>query len=72
VVIVDKTSVFFAEILNESSSMWETGPELPISIIGSQMIEESNGGVILIGGTSFLDTLFHLPHGGPDAKWTKM
>jgi hypothetical protein len=40
------------------------------------MVEDQNGGVILIGGgspsVSHLDTLYHLPHGGQDAVWTKM
>jgi hypothetical protein len=41
------------------------------------MVEDSKGGVILIGGFSrasqYSDTtLYHLPHGGPDAVWTKM
>jgi hypothetical protein len=40
------------------------------------MVEDQNGGVVLIGGYSSpigsLDTLFHLPHGGQDAVWTKM
>ncbi len=40
------------------------------------MVEDQNGGVILIGGLSSsyetLDTLYQLPHGGQDAVWTKM
>jgi hypothetical protein len=40
------------------------------------MVEDSNGGVALIGGRSSsvsnLDTLYQLPHGGQDAIWTKM
>jgi hypothetical protein len=39
------------------------------------MVEDPNGGVVLIGGESkaaSLDTLYQLPHGGQDAKWTKM
>jgi hypothetical protein len=64
------------EILDEGSKDWQTGPELPFGIINSQMVEDQNGGVVLIGGfsSSFvnLDTLFQLPHGGQDAVWTKM
>jgi hypothetical protein len=64
------------EILDEGSNEWQTGPELPFGIYGSQMVEDQNGGVVLIGGYSpsvfNLDTLYQLPHGGQDAVWTKM
>jgi hypothetical protein len=64
------------EILDEGSNEWQTGPELPFAISESQMIEDQNGGVVLIGGRSYsvgtLDTLYQLPHGGQDAVWTKM
>jgi hypothetical protein len=40
------------------------------------MVEDQNGGVVLIGGQSSsfvnLDTLYQLPHGGQDAVWNKM
>ncbi len=64
------------EILHEGSNEWQTGPELPFGIHISQMVEDQNGGVVLIGGESSsvsnLDTLYQLPHGGQDAAWTKM
>jgi hypothetical protein len=64
------------EILDEGSNEWQTGPELPFGFYGSQMVEDQNGGVVLIGGYSpsvdALDTLYQLPHGGQDAVWTKM
>jgi hypothetical protein len=65
------------EILNDGSNEWQTGPELPIGIDQSIMVEDQNGGVVLIGGGTsssfgYLDTLYQLPHGGPDAVWTKM
>jgi hypothetical protein len=64
------------EILHEGSNEWQTGPELPFGIDLSQMVEDKNGGVVLIGGRSssigYLDTLYQLPHGGQDAVWTKM
>jgi hypothetical protein len=63
------------EILDEGSNEWQTGPELPFGITGSQMVEDQNGGVVLIGGQSSslsLVTLYQLPHGGQDAVWTKM
>ncbi len=64
------------EILDIDSNEWRHGPELSIAICQSQMVEDPNGGAILIGGRSpsndYLDTLFQLPHGGQDAVWTKM
>ncbi len=64
------------EILDEGSNEWQTGPELPFGIDLSQMVEDKNGGVVLIGGRSSsgfsLDYLYQLPHGGQDAVWTKM
>jgi hypothetical protein len=40
------------------------------------MVEDPNGGVVLIGGGSSsavnLDTLYQLAHGGQDDVWTKM
>ncbi len=64
------------EILDEGSNEWHTGPELPFGIRESQMVEDQNGGVVLIGGTSSpgvkLDTLYQLSHRGQGAVWTKM
>jgi hypothetical protein len=64
------------EILNEGFNAWQKGPELPSGIEHSQMVEDQNGGVVLIGGYSSSavthDTLYQLPHGGQDAVWTKM
>jgi hypothetical protein len=64
------------EILDEGFNEWQAGPELPFAILQSQMVEDQNGGVILIGGDSYsvgiLNTLYQLPHGGKDAVWTKM
>jgi hypothetical protein len=64
------------EILDIGSNEWQTGPKLPFGIYWSQMVEAQNGGVVLIAGfsnsTSYLDTLFQLPHVGHDALWTKM
>jgi hypothetical protein len=63
------------EILDEGSNEWQTGPKLPFGIFGFQMVEDQNGGVVLIGGRSssgYLDTLYQLPHGGQDALWAQM
>jgi N-acetylneuraminic acid mutarotase len=73
----DKSSIFSSvEILDNGSNEWKTGLALPIAIAESQMIEDSNGGVLLVGGVISsdvnLDTLYQLPHGGQDAAWNKM
>ncbi len=64
------------EILDEGSDEWREGPNLPFGIDEAEMVENQNGGVVLVGGESendhYLDTLFQLPHGGEDAVWTKM
>ncbi len=74
--IDDSSYLSSVEILDEGSNEWQTGPELPFGIAESQMVEDQNGGVVLIGGFSssvgILDTLYQLPHGGQDAVWTKM
>jgi hypothetical protein len=71
-----KSYLSSAEILDAGSNEWHTGPELPFAIGYYQMVEDQNGGVVLIGGrsssVSSLGTLYHLPHGGQDAVWTKM
>jgi hypothetical protein len=70
------SSMSSTEILNEGSNKWQAGPELPIDIDESQMIEDRDGGVVLIGGysdsTLSRDTIYQLPHGGKDAVWTKI
>ncbi len=70
------SSLSLVEILDEGSKDWRSGPEVPFGIYESQMVEDQNGGVILIGGSSDsvlnLATLYQLPHGGQDAVWTKM
>jgi hypothetical protein len=64
------------EILDEGFNEWQTGLELPFGIYGSQMVEDQNGEVVLIGGQISsgrnLDNLYQLPHGGQDAVWNKM
>ncbi len=71
-----KTYLTSVEILDLGSNEWMKGPDLPIGIDTSQMVEDHNGGVVLVGGYSvtdgYLDTLFLLPHGGADAEWIKM
>ena len=61
------------EILDEGSNEWRQGPDLPFGIFGGAMVEDPEGGVILIGGSAhsnpyYLDTLFRLSHVGDGAK----
>ena len=62
------------EILDEGATEWRQGPDLPIGIQYSQMVEDSTGGVVLVGGYShenlYLDTLFQLKHG--EAEWIEI
>jgi hypothetical protein len=64
------------EILDEGSNEWQTAQDLTVGIGYSQLVEDQNGGVVLIGGLSNsnekLDSLYQLPHGGKDAVWIKM
>jgi hypothetical protein len=65
------------EILDEGSTAWRSGPDTSLGTANSQMVEDKDGGVVLIGGNShsyvlLLDTLYQLPHGAHDAVWTKM
>ncbi len=66
----------FVEILDEGSNEWQSGKRLPFGISWSQMIEDQNGGVVLVGGQSlsnpYHDSIYQLPHGGQDAVWTEM
>ena len=61
------------ELLELGSSEWVAGPELPEKILGSSMVEYSDGGVFYIGGYSegrVLDTIFYLAHG--KSEWVEM
>jgi hypothetical protein len=64
------------EILDQGSNEWRKGPGLPFEIDKAQMVDDPNGGVVLVGGSSdydeILDTLFQLPHGGEDAEWIEL
>jgi hypothetical protein len=67
------------EILDPGSNEWRKGPELPFGIEEAQMVEDQNGGVVLVGGRTgnylnrkYLDTLYQLPHGGADTEWLEM
>ncbi len=62
------------EILDNKASIWQTGPDLPFGIDVAELIEDSLGGVVLIGGRSetdlYVDSLFRLDNAG--AHWEKL
>jgi hypothetical protein len=64
------------EILDdEQSNEWREGPELPFAIDAAKMVEDKDGGVVLVGGSASsgaLDTLFQLRHGGEGVEWVEM
>jgi N-acetylneuraminic acid mutarotase len=72
----DESFLSSVEILDEGSSEWRTGPELPFAIGYLQLIEDQNGRVVLVGGAAEtklpLDALYQLPHAGLDATWVKI
>jgi hypothetical protein len=72
----DGFSMSSVEIFDLGANEWREGPDLPFGIAYAQMVEDPNGGVVLVGGRSnskrHLDTFYQLPHGGTDAVWTKM
>lgn len=68
------------EILDDITGYWRKGPDLPTELFNPQIVEDSEGGVIIIGGERILgdgtwiklDTLFHLPNVGQDAAWVEL
>ena len=69
----DKGFISSVEILDVGASEWKSGPSLQYGILGASMVEDSFGGVILIGGdngTTFLDSLYQLSHA--NSEWLLM
>ena len=46
------------EILDHGSDVWRQGPELPFKVSVASMVEDSEGGVILVGGYSETGRVF--------------
>ena len=72
VTVTDTSSV---EVYDYGAGSWRNGPSLPVTLCDASMIQDNNGGVILIGGYSLalsksLDTLYRLPHTA--AQWELM
>ena len=68
------THLSSVEILEEGSSQWRDGPNLPLAIAAGMMVADSNNGVVQIGGYSpsvgYSDKLFHLT--AANAEWIEM
>jgi hypothetical protein len=58
------------ELLDDGAKNWRDGPEFPYEIESAGMVEDPNGGVILVGAGDDADELFQLRHS--DSEWTKM
>ena len=64
------------EILDEGSYEWRQGPELPLPISCSVIVEHPLGGIALIGGRTNdvvpLNTIYRLANAGEDTAWELM
>ena len=63
------------EFFDLDSNVWSTGPDLPFRFMFGALVQHPLGGVALIGGirgNDPLDTVYYLPHAGPDATWQKL
>jgi hypothetical protein len=64
------------EVLDQPNGEWRQGPTLPFGINHAQLVEDADGGVILVGGyaddMSDLDILLRLPHAGQDGEWEEL
>lgn len=65
------------EILDLGTGLWRPGPELPFGIGCAPLVEDADGGVILVGGEANdgshkLNKLFRLPHAGDGSRWTEL
>ena len=65
---LDGGEVSTVEVFDEDSIVWRRGPDLPFGICCGELVEDSAGGVVLVGGQSrndvYLSSLFRLPHLG--------
>jgi len=65
-----------SEILDSGSSVWRAGPTLPASNAASALIQDGDGGVIIIGGADYsgssTTSLYHLANLSSGSQWVKM
>ena len=64
------------EVLDAGSTTWRAGPKLPIKNLAAQLVQDQNGGIILIGGspdaTTASPTLIQLNSADPGSEWIVM
>jgi hypothetical protein len=73
----DNGPVSTVVILDAGENAWRRGPDLPVLLGSSRMVEGPDGGAVVIGGSldigyTYSNSLYYLPHAGPGAVWTKM
>ena len=72
--ILQRALLNSTEILNLTTQTWQFGPNLPLGLYKTQMVEHYKGGVVLIGGANVhndpQDTLYHLP--SENGEWYRM
>jgi hypothetical protein len=72
----NETDLTTTEVLDQLNGEWRQGLPLPFAICCSKLVEDADGGVVLIGGRiggmTYSDTLFRLPHAGHDGKWEEL
>ena len=64
------------EILDEGSNHWRPGPNLPIGLALSQIVELPDGGILLVAGSTYdpmypVNTIFKLDHAA-DKEWKEL
>ena len=63
------------EILDEGSNNWRPGPNLPIGLDLSQIVELPDGGIILVAGRTYdmnsVNTIFKLDYAADD-EWKEL
>ena len=62
------------EVFDSESWQWRSGPELPIGIGAGSLVEDVDGGIVLLGGCSdsseYLDSIYRLAD--VSADWIEM
>ena len=61
--------------LDAGAQEWRSGPDIPLGLMYTAIVQDQDGGVVLIGGGSsqgLSDTLFRLPHAGANAVWEEL
>ena len=68
------------EVFDAANGTWRPGPELPLPLCCFPMVEDADGGVVVVGGEGtrgdgtviWHDTIFRLPHAGQNGTWVEL